>query len=284
MATCLIALGSNLGDRAATLDAAGVQLNSLPATRLIRHSRYHCFPSIGGPSGQPDFLNAAAVLETDLAPLVLFEYLLQIETDHGRRRQERWSARTLDIDLLLYEDQIFDNPYLVVPHPRMSFRRFVLKPAADVAPQLVHPIIGMSIDSLAQRLDSECDCAAIVSPSPAAHDGLASLAIARFAARPIEPPLRSSAENETRWPRPLTTWLSFAPVEKVGRELPGPKLTVLVDPLSSHPTTSPPFKWIDLRQLPGRGPTLWIRSSPLAAAASEFSAAIESVWTCFGAS
>src|SRR4051812_36111079 len=106
MAKCLIALGSNLGDRSATLEAGLADLNSLPETQLAAQSARYPFPSIGGPPGQPDFLNAAALLETNLPPLALFEYLLQIEEKRGRNRNERWSARTLDIDMLLYDELV----------------------------------------------------------------------------------------------------------------------------------------------------------------------------------
>ena len=94
---------------------------------------------VGGPPDQGEFLNAAAVMETSITPLRFLEQLQRIESRHGRQRAERWAARTLDIDLLLYGDEVIETPMLTVPHPRMSFRRFVLEPAAEIAPRMFIP-------------------------------------------------------------------------------------------------------------------------------------------------
>ena len=94
---------------------------------------------IGGPAGQEPFLNAAALLETSLPPAELLARLQRIELHLGRTRETRWAARTLDLDLLLYDNLVLNTPYLTLPHPRMAFRRFVLEPAAEVAPEMAHP-------------------------------------------------------------------------------------------------------------------------------------------------
>jgi 2-amino-4-hydroxy-6-hydroxymethyldihydropteridine diphosphokinase len=297
MANCLIGLGSNLGDRTAALQAALSEIDSLPLTQLVRHSGWHAFPTIGGPSHQPDFLNAAAVVETSLTPFALFEQLAQIEIKHGRRRAERWAARTLDIDLLLYEDRVVDTPSLVVPHPRMSYRRFVLQPAAEIASDMVHPIIGWKVSQLAGHLDWARDWAAIVSQSQLDRRELCELAITRFGAKMIEPPILSATSNEALWPRSLTTWLAFPeaqgkriestgqPVSDAQRQFPEiklPKLTILVDAPTSEESGDSSIDWPKLRQQPGRGPTLWVRTADRAEAACELSAAIESVWTHLG--
>ncbi|MEX2317532.1 MAG: 2-amino-4-hydroxy-6-hydroxymethyldihydropteridine diphosphokinase [Pirellulales bacterium] len=296
MATCLIALGSNLGDRAATLQAAIREIGSLPETRLARHSRWYAYPALGGLSGQPDFLNAAAVVDTALAPFTFFEHLLQIETQHGRRRTGRWAARTLDIDLLLYEDQVLDTPSLVVPHPRMSYRRFVLQPAAEIATDMVHPMIGWSIGELQRHLDRARDWAAIVSPSHAARRDLCELATTRFGAKMLDREISHSREIEDLWPASITTWLalpasrhqiegcaSISPT--VLRQQPAaglPKLTVLVDAPKSQESVDDTINWSKLQRQPGRGPTLWIRTTDRTEVARELSAAIESVWTHLG--
>jgi 2-amino-4-hydroxy-6-hydroxymethyldihydropteridine diphosphokinase len=300
MATCLIALGSNLGDRAATITTALAEIAALPQTRLVRHSQQYAFPSIGGPPGQPDFLNAAAVIDTSLAPLALFEQFVQIETRHGRRRGGRWSARTLDIDLLLYEDQVVETPSLVVPHPRMSFRHFVLRPTVEIAPWMVHPIIGSAIFKLAFQIQHGRDFAPIVSPSHADRRELSELATTRFGATIVEPPSWHAWYDKPKndpWPRQLTTWLALAPSlhgnEEVGwpinpeiaRISPAaklPRLTILVDPPPDAPSVESSLDWTTLRQQRGRGPTLWIRTTDRAAAACELSAAIESVWPHLG--
>ena len=152
MATCLIALGSNLGDRGQTLERA---LKSLAQqnTRIIARSQWYQTPPVGGPPGQGDFLNGAITVETSLAPEELHAALKDIERSCGRQSTERWAARTLDLDLLLYDDLVLDTPRLTVPHPRMAFRRFVLAPAAEIAAGMVHPIIGWTIGELLDHID-----------------------------------------------------------------------------------------------------------------------------------
>jgi 7,8-dihydro-6-hydroxymethylpterin-pyrophosphokinase len=108
---------------------------------------------VGGPSGQSAFLNAAVLLETSLAPEALHGRLQQIERQLGRQRRERWGARRLDLDLLLSDERVIRTAELTVPHPRMAFRRFVLEPAAEAAPDMVHPTIGWSVAQLRAHLD-----------------------------------------------------------------------------------------------------------------------------------
>ena len=139
MARCLLALGSNLGDRRSNLDRACAALSSLPQSQLLARSRWHQTAPIGGPSGQGQFLNGAAILQTALEPTELAEALHASESQLGRERAIRWDARVIDIDLLLYEDRRIDLPSLTVPHPRMSSRRFVLEPAVEIAGSWVHP-------------------------------------------------------------------------------------------------------------------------------------------------
>lgn len=149
----LIGLGSNLGDRKATLDAALAALASTPGVTLRAASRYHETAPIGGPAGQGEFLNAAASLEVTLGPRALHTRLREIESEAGRIRTARWAERTLDLDLLLYGDRIVEQADLVVPHPRFSVRRFVLAPLSEVAPQAVDPQTGRTIEDLLGNLD-----------------------------------------------------------------------------------------------------------------------------------
>ena len=130
-----IGLGGNIGDVAAALRGALAALDMLPGTRLLRASRFYCTPA-WGVEAQPDFINAAALLETTLAPRALLDALLEIERAHGRERAadgSRWGPRTLDLDLLLYGDSVIDEPGLIVPHPQLHARAFVLVPLAEVA-------------------------------------------------------------------------------------------------------------------------------------------------------
>jgi 2-amino-4-hydroxy-6-hydroxymethyldihydropteridine diphosphokinase len=146
-----IGLGANLGDARATLAAAVAALATLPACRLEASSPvYRSAPMA---SSGPDYLNAVAALATSLAPHDLLHALQGIEQQHGRERPYRNAPRTLDLDLLLFGNQVIDSPDLVVPHPRLHQRAFVLRPLADLAPLLVIPGRG----SLASLLEGVAD-------------------------------------------------------------------------------------------------------------------------------
>ncbi len=149
----LIGLGSNLGDRRATLDAALAALASLAGVEVRAVSAYHQTEPVGGPGGQGPFLNAAALLATALEPLDLLAALHEIERKLGRVRTVRWGERTLDLDLLLFGDRVVDSRELTVPHPRIASRRFVLIPAAEIAPAMADPIRRRTIAQLLADLD-----------------------------------------------------------------------------------------------------------------------------------
>jgi 2-amino-4-hydroxy-6-hydroxymethyldihydropteridine diphosphokinase len=148
-ARAAIALGSNVGDRASHLRAALLRLAALPRTRLITASTFHETSPVS-PIPQPDFLNAAAIVETDLAPLELLAELHRIERERARdrAREERWGPRTLDLDLLLVADLVQTHDDLILPHPRMHERRFVLAPLAEIAPDWVVPTMHKSVREL----------------------------------------------------------------------------------------------------------------------------------------
>jgi 2-amino-4-hydroxy-6-hydroxymethyldihydropteridine diphosphokinase len=122
---------------------------------MVARSRWHSTKPVGGPPGQDDYLNGAVLIETTLEPLVLLRQVRQIETQFGRQRQTevRWGPRTLDIDLLLYDDRVVDTPELEIPHPRMAERRFVLEPTVEIAANWVHPVRKTSLAELLRRLD-----------------------------------------------------------------------------------------------------------------------------------
>jgi 2-amino-4-hydroxy-6-hydroxymethyldihydropteridine diphosphokinase len=149
----LIGLGSNLGDREATLRGAIAALGNSPGVVVRSVSSFHETEPIGGPAGQGMFLNAAAVLETTLDPLELLKILQAIEARFGRVRTVHWGERTLDLDLLLYGDQIIDTPELSVPHLRFTTRRFVLEPLAEVAPIAIDPVTKRTIAEILRELD-----------------------------------------------------------------------------------------------------------------------------------
>lgn len=146
MTRVAIALGSNLGDRDAYLRSAIAALR--PSIQLLRVSTFHDTAPVGvGP--QPTFLNAAAVGETSLGARALLELLLGVERELGRERPFPGAPRTLDLDLILYDDAIIDEPpTLVVPHPRFRERRFVLEPLAEIAPDWRDPVTGRTVEEL----------------------------------------------------------------------------------------------------------------------------------------
>ncbi|HWP94441.1 MAG TPA: 2-amino-4-hydroxy-6-hydroxymethyldihydropteridine diphosphokinase [Gammaproteobacteria bacterium] len=137
--TAYVGLGSNLADPPRQVRAALDELGGLPDTTLRAASALYENPPLG-PLDQPDFVNAVARLETGLEPEALLARLRAIERAHGRiRGGDRWGPRTLDLDLLLYGDRLIDTPDLVVPHPGLHERPFVLYPLAEIAPDLVIP-------------------------------------------------------------------------------------------------------------------------------------------------
>jgi 3-oxoacyl-[acyl-carrier protein] reductase len=162
MATVHLALGSNVGNRAAHLDQAR-QLLAAAGVTIERVSSYHETDPVGGPPGQSRYLNAAAAATTTLQPAALMATLLDVERRLGRVRAVKDGPRTLDLDLLLYDDQIIEERgrdfSLLVPHPRLQVRLFVLEPWAEIAPDAVHPVFQRTVAELLadtrQRLDRQ---------------------------------------------------------------------------------------------------------------------------------
>jgi 2-amino-4-hydroxy-6-hydroxymethyldihydropteridine diphosphokinase len=171
MPRALVGLGSNLGDRRATLDAAvallnGTQLGGLPQTAVVARSSWYETDPVGGPGGQDEFLNGCVLLETTLAPEALLDELLRIETALGRVREVPWGPRTLDLDLLLYDDLVQSSSRLTLPHPRLSYRKFVLRGAIEIVPTLRHPLLDRTLADLATHLAATPRYAAFVGLSP----------------------------------------------------------------------------------------------------------------------
>jgi 2-amino-4-hydroxy-6-hydroxymethyldihydropteridine diphosphokinase len=150
--TATIGLGANLNDPAAQVEYALAELDRLPATRLIARSSLYASAPVGYVD-QPDFINAVAQVETELAPRALLVALLDIEHRHGRERSFRNAPRTLDLDLLLYGSAHFHEEGLTLPHPRMTERGFVLLPLLEIAPDTVIPGRGRVADWLAACAD-----------------------------------------------------------------------------------------------------------------------------------
>ena len=144
-----IALGSNLGDRHAHLTWAIARLRDHLSE--LRASSFFDTVPIDVPDAQPNYLNAAAIGETSLPAAGLMRQLLEIERERGRTRSGLRAARTLDLDLILYGDTVLSEPGVTVPHPRFRERAFVLRPLAEIAPDWIDPVTGLSIAALLVR-------------------------------------------------------------------------------------------------------------------------------------
>jgi len=147
----LLAFGANLGDPARAWSEALERL-AHRGVRITATSSLRETVPVGGPEGQATFLNAALTVATTLSAEALVELLLSVEREVGRVRETRWGPRLIDLDLLLYDDRISRDPKCVVPHPRMTFRRFMLDPACEVAAAWRHPLTECSLGELQRQL------------------------------------------------------------------------------------------------------------------------------------
>lgn len=236
MPLCLLGLGSNLGNRAALLRAAVQRLEQTSSTRIVSRSGLHETSPIGGPRGQEAFLNAAVLVETSLPPDSLLAIVGRIETELGRQRNERWGPRTVDIDLLIYDDLIQTTETLQLPHPRMAWRRFILVPAAEAAPSMRHPRIGWTIRELLDHLNTTKPYLALAGPAGSGKRELAQSAAGRLGGVAIADPssdlhpgcdetnrysltpqgelefaeqrAKAVASDSPRWSEPCSVWIS----------------------------------------------------------------------------
>lgn len=143
-----LGLGSNIGERQLLLNRAAAELKRLDRTKVIWSSSvYEAEPF--GKKDQPKFLNAVVELETNLAPLELLEQVKGIERRIGRTPTEKWGPREIDLDILLYDGVVHNDENVTVPHPELGKRKFVLVPFREIAPDVVHPITGMTIEEMA---------------------------------------------------------------------------------------------------------------------------------------
>jgi 2-amino-4-hydroxy-6-hydroxymethyldihydropteridine diphosphokinase len=209
MTRCLLGIGANLGEPARQIAQAVDQLARQDGVQLQAVSRSVITAPVGGPPGQPAYRNAAVLIETSLAPDELLAKTRAIEHSIGRVRAARWDARVIDIDLLLYGDAVIRRDELRVPHPWMVARAFVLQPAAEVAPDLRHPVLGWTLGRLWQHLQSATPRFALV--GCADRPSLAELARqlpSVFAQARLEPP-----------PEYVPPPHAFAPVADLPRQL-----------------------------------------------------------------
>ena len=152
--TVFIGLGSNLGERHRFLNAAAAEIRRLPGTKVVWYSSvYETDPY--GVENQPKFLNAVGELETSFLPAELLRELKRIERSTGRKERERWGSREIDLDILLYDGFVYSDETVTVPHPELELRKFVLLPLREIAPDLVHPVSGMTVEELARVCPDE---------------------------------------------------------------------------------------------------------------------------------
>jgi 2-amino-4-hydroxy-6-hydroxymethyldihydropteridine diphosphokinase len=153
MPQCLISFGANLGARDSAIVTAARHLSQMSEVENFRASRLYETPAIGGPSGQSSFLNGVAVFDTHSRAREVLLWLQELEQRLGRQRHERWAARSIDLDVVLHGSLVGGANDLTVPHPRYTARRFVLRPACDVAPDYRDPRFGWTLGQLADHLD-----------------------------------------------------------------------------------------------------------------------------------
>ena len=158
MVRAFLLLGSNMGERATYLENARFRISLLVGKLFSASSIYET--AAWGKEDQPAFLNQVVGIETALAPRILLETLLAIEDSLGRTRTEKWAARTIDLDILFYGNQIVEEPGLVIPHPAFAQRKFALVPMAAVAPSFIHPVLKKSVEVLLVECNDSLDVVA----------------------------------------------------------------------------------------------------------------------------
>ncbi|MEW5742444.1 MAG: 2-amino-4-hydroxy-6-hydroxymethyldihydropteridine diphosphokinase [Myxococcota bacterium] len=151
MARVHLALGSNLGDRQAALDEAVRRIGAIAETAVVARSSTHETPALLPPEDatpQPDYLNAVVLVETALSPRALFVAVKDLERAMGRVSTTRWAPRVIDVDVVLWGEVVVDEGDLVIPHPRMHERRFVLAPLVELSPDARHPVLHKTVREL----------------------------------------------------------------------------------------------------------------------------------------
>ncbi|MFM8733640.1 MAG: 2-amino-4-hydroxy-6-hydroxymethyldihydropteridine diphosphokinase [Pirellulales bacterium] len=208
MARCLIGCGSNLGERREQLDLALELLRFMPGVTFLAASRYRETPPVGGPSGQGTFLNGACLIETDLSPHAVLTMLTAVENTLHRERHTRWGERTIDLDLLLYGDLVVESDDLVVPHPRMATRRFVLEPSAEIAADLPYPLATCTVGDLLDNISVRLPLVSIVGVPGSGADrvaaAVADAVMGHVIHAPQDPP--ADAAGIAAWRRVLASW------------------------------------------------------------------------------
>jgi len=221
MAQCLVSFGANLGTRESAIAAATRELSSMAEVENFRASRLYETPPIGGPDGQDPFLNGVAAFDTSAGARQVLAWLQDLEERLGRVRDRRWAARSIDLDVVLHGNLIGGASDLTVPHPRYTARRFVLRPACDVAADYRDPRFGWTLGQLAAPLESGNASMALLGSDAATRAELCDRLSTRFN-------IRTFAENPL--PAPMAV-IGNAPAglqasESVAISVTGPAINV----------------------------------------------------------
>ena len=150
MNTVFLLLGSNLGDRHTYLEQAVHHLEKAAGPVIKKSSVYET--QSWGKTDQPDYLNQVIIIESDLPARAILQKILKIEVDMGRKREEKWGSRIIDIDILFFNTAIINEPGLHIPHPELHNRRFTLEPLVEIAPDFIHPVLNATIFELKNNL------------------------------------------------------------------------------------------------------------------------------------
>ncbi len=274
MPRCLISLGANLGDALATIQQAARELGQLIGCSPTdcQLSRFFHTPPVGGPPGQPPFVNAVLALTTLHSPWEVWQAVRDVEQHFGRRRVRRWEARPIDLDILLYDDVRIWTPQFKIPHPRMCMRRFILEPAMDVAADWIDPVSKWSVQQLAQRLRAS-RANLLVFGDWRSQTLLAQVAQGAVASWCNFQPQTPVPESSTADPPPLTAiegpsqsrWVGWLPMDclkqRVGKIeiLPAPKLIVFLADMDADSSA----QWEDLHAGLARSLNLKIQHEPV---------------------
>lgn len=241
MPRALISFGANMGDaRKSICDAVGLLEKRLCSTpNDLRLSRFYRTPPVGGPAGQPPFVNAVAAVETSRAFVELWQVIREVELQLGRSRNRRWEARKIDLDILLYDDLRVWTPQLKIPHPRMCMRRFILVPAVEVAADWIDPVSQTDIRGLALNLQAGAGNLVVVSPASSTMAAqlvsrAAEVALANrvdFQSHDDHARVEPQPNSDQRW----LGWLTWEEFAAAGLAIaPSPKLIIYLSELQSE--------------------------------------------------